>query len=346
MAEYWIRASDKIHGPFSSRELKGLIAKGKLRQSHEVSPDQTRWKPAGEVKGLTFPDSSPPAIPDAAEPTESVTPPDAETVDTESDRSKGTVSWKQRVSWLEVRHFLAANRISVAVALLLCLAALHYLVISPWLHFSKVLSAAEEGNVPAQMEVALLYETGTGTWQSYPDALKWYASAAENGDMNAMFLLYGAVASERSGDETRLVLTSTDGRGQRPEITKELMEKNPLLGLVTMLAEAHQDDDSDRPLPSDDVDKFNYAADPLASAFLTKQAGDGSAIAMMQLANVAHITEKSSTTTGAGAVEAGLLSFLIDASNANGFDQKSSAVRAFQALSDVANQLNSTEDQE
>lgn len=354
MADYWIRASGKIHGPFNSRELKELIAKGKLKTSHEVSPDQQRWKLAGEVNGLTFPVSMTSAIPVTVESATQA----SEAGDVESGQATVPVTRKQRLSWLEVRHFLAANRIPVAIALLLCLAAVHYLVISPWLYFSKVLSAAEEGNVPAQMEVALLYETGSGTWRSYPDALKWYATAAENGNMNAMFLIYGSVAAERTGSEEQIVLVLTGGRDLRREIAaKDLMEKNPLIGLVTMLAQAHQNGDADKPMTKDNADKFNrmsettecireFEADPLASAFLTKQAADGSAIAAMQLANVARINRVESETATTNTVNAELLSFLSDASNASGFLPDSAGPHAFKVLSDIAAQIGQTDGQE
>jgi TPR repeat protein len=236
------------------------------------------------------------------------------------------------------------RRIPVAAALLFCLAAIHYFVISPWLHFSKVLSAAEEGNVPAQMEVALLYETGSGTWQSYPDALKWYATAAENGDMNAMFLLYGAVAAERVGDEDRIVLVPKGGR-------------NELMGLLMMLGQAYQKGDADRPVSKGDLETFDrvsesaggirdYKADPLASAFLEKQAASGSEIAVMQLANVAGISEANSATAKTDAVDTELLSFLDNSASAAEFAQDASVIHVYEALRAVAVRLSTVEEQE
>lgn len=354
MADYWIKASGKVHGPFNSRELKKLIANGKLKESHELSPDRKIWKSAGKVGGLTFPDGKEAVTPtNPAAAGEQVAKQSLEVSDDDSASSTTSEETIGRSWWLSTQHFLGQNPIPVAVALLLCLAVVHYLVISPWLHFSKVLSAAEEGNVYAHMEVALLYETGAGTWQSYSDAIKWYAAAAEKGNMNAIFLLYGAVAAKRTGDEKQIVLTSISKTDQ----LKELMERNPLMGLVMTLSEAHQNGNADKPMAEVDFDTFDrgsetkggirdYKVDPLASAFLTRQAESGSAIAAMQIANVARIKGEDSETATPNTVNAELLVFLSDASNASGFSPDSAGPHAFKVLSDIAAQIDQTDGQE
>jgi TPR repeat protein len=51
--------------------------------------------------------------------------------------------------------------------------------------FRSTLKDAEEGNVPAQAAVAMLYANGRGVQQSYTDAAKWWIKAAEGGDLKA-----------------------------------------------------------------------------------------------------------------------------------------------------------------
>lgn len=44
---------------------------------------------------------------------------------------------------------------------------------------------AERGFVPAQVNIAWMYHTGTGVTQSYSEAVKWYRQAAQQNDMIA-----------------------------------------------------------------------------------------------------------------------------------------------------------------
>jgi len=46
-------------------------------------------------------------------------------------------------------------------------------------------NAAENGNIKAQFNLALLYENGEGIEQNLEKALYWYQKAAENGDAKA-----------------------------------------------------------------------------------------------------------------------------------------------------------------
>jgi hypothetical protein len=55
----------------------------------------------------------------------------------------------------------------------------------PALAFSNTLKAAEEGYVPAQNAVALMYANGKGTQQNYAEAAKWWVKAAEAGHLQA-----------------------------------------------------------------------------------------------------------------------------------------------------------------
>lgn len=57
----------------------------------------------------------------------------------------------------------------------------------PAMAFSNTLKAAEQGFVPAQNAVALMYANGKGTPQSYPEAAKWWVKAAEAGHLQAAF---------------------------------------------------------------------------------------------------------------------------------------------------------------
>jgi hypothetical protein len=51
--------------------------------------------------------------------------------------------------------------------------------------FHATLKAAEQGNVPAQTAVAMLYANGRGVQQNYAEAGKWWIKAAEGGDVKA-----------------------------------------------------------------------------------------------------------------------------------------------------------------
>jgi TPR repeat protein len=51
--------------------------------------------------------------------------------------------------------------------------------------FQQALQSAEEGSVPAQSAVAMMYANGKGVRQNYAEAGKWWAKAAEGGDLDA-----------------------------------------------------------------------------------------------------------------------------------------------------------------
>jgi hypothetical protein len=51
--------------------------------------------------------------------------------------------------------------------------------------FHSTLKAAEEGDIPAQAAVAMLYANGKGVQQNYAEAGKWWIKAAEGGDRKA-----------------------------------------------------------------------------------------------------------------------------------------------------------------
>lgn len=58
---------------------------------------------------------------------------------------------------------------------------------------------AERSNPNAQFNLGLLYDTGEGVQQSYPDAIRWYKLAATQGDAHAQFNLANMYANENSG---------------------------------------------------------------------------------------------------------------------------------------------------
>ena len=51
--------------------------------------------------------------------------------------------------------------------------------------FQSTLKAAEQGHVPAQSAVAMMYATGKGVQQNYAEAGRWWIKAAEGGDLVA-----------------------------------------------------------------------------------------------------------------------------------------------------------------
>lgn len=65
--QWCIKTSDGFAGPISSRQLKELAASGKLVPDALVSPDQTRWCKASQVRGLVFVSASPMAANASAE---------------------------------------------------------------------------------------------------------------------------------------------------------------------------------------------------------------------------------------------------------------------------------------
>ena len=55
---------------------------------------------------------------------------------------------------------------------------------------STTLKAAEQGTVPAQSAVAMMYANGKGVQQNYAEAGKWWIKAAEGGDLVAARLAW------------------------------------------------------------------------------------------------------------------------------------------------------------
>jgi TPR repeat protein len=51
--------------------------------------------------------------------------------------------------------------------------------------FQSTLKAAEQGYVPAQAAVGMMYADGKGTQQNYPEAARWWNKAAEGGHVLA-----------------------------------------------------------------------------------------------------------------------------------------------------------------
>ena len=56
---------------------------------------------------------------------------------------------------------------------------------NPALAFKNTLEAAEQGYVPAENAVALMYANGKGVEQNYAEAAKWWVKAAEAGHLQA-----------------------------------------------------------------------------------------------------------------------------------------------------------------
>ncbi|MDB0048246.1 sel1 repeat family protein [Burkholderiaceae bacterium] len=55
--------------------------------------------------------------------------------------------------------------------------------------FKEFAASAEQGNVDAQFNLALMYKNGQGVPQDYKQAVKWYTKAAEQGNANAQYSL-------------------------------------------------------------------------------------------------------------------------------------------------------------
>jgi hypothetical protein len=51
--------------------------------------------------------------------------------------------------------------------------------------FRYTLQAAEQGYVPAEAAVAMMYANGKGVQQNYAEASKWWIKASEGGDLLA-----------------------------------------------------------------------------------------------------------------------------------------------------------------
>src|SRR5262249_12269843 len=57
----------------------------------------------------------------------------------------------------------------------------------PALAFKYTLQAAEQGYIPAEAAVGMMYANGKGVEQNYPEAAKWWLRAAEGGHVLAAF---------------------------------------------------------------------------------------------------------------------------------------------------------------
>lgn len=53
----------------------------------------------------------------------------------------------------------------------------------------NLVKQARQGSAPAQYNLAKAYETGSGTRQSYSEAVRWYKAAANQGFARAQFSL-------------------------------------------------------------------------------------------------------------------------------------------------------------
>lgn len=137
-----------------------------------------------------------------------------------------------------------------------------YFIGVPYLMFQWTLKKAEKGDVAAQVELGLRYEKGDGTWQDFTQAIRWYASAADKGDLNAMFLIHGALMPQNEPSGSRINVAERNVREKR-QVLAELMTKR---------------------WPMEDHIKQNIRIDPLAKAFLTSHAERGSSIALVHLA--------------------------------------------------------------
>ena len=139
-----------------------------------------------------------------------------------------------------------------------------YFVGIPHLKFRWALKKAKQGDVAAQMDVALRYEAFGGTWRNFEEAIYWYAEAAGNGDLHAMFLIHGAMAPKK--ELTSNYITIHDGYG-----------KEALAVFALSLGK-----DKATKVPKFFTDA--YQPDPLGQSVLQDYADRSSAIALVQLA--------------------------------------------------------------
>ena len=54
-ARYWVRLRGRVTGPFDLPALQRQLKQGQISRFHQVSADQTTWKPATDVEGLYGP---------------------------------------------------------------------------------------------------------------------------------------------------------------------------------------------------------------------------------------------------------------------------------------------------
>ncbi|MDA9777438.1 GYF domain-containing protein [Rubripirellula sp.] len=55
--KYHVRFKGRVLGPFDEQKIKGLIKRGQVTRTHEISPDGISWQPAAEYQDL-FPASN------------------------------------------------------------------------------------------------------------------------------------------------------------------------------------------------------------------------------------------------------------------------------------------------
>ena len=70
----------------------------------------------------------------------------------------------------------------------------------PALAFKYTLQSAEQGYVPAEAAVGMMYANGKGVQQNYPEAARWWIAAAEGGHVLAagnVSMLYRGAAGVR-----------------------------------------------------------------------------------------------------------------------------------------------------
>lgn len=135
----------------------------------------------------------------------------------------------------------------------------------PFLMFRWALKKAEKGDVAAQMEVALHYETGDGPWRSYPDAVHWYVRASSQGHHGAMHLLFGGLQFKRSGNPARV------------NVAQEMAALTDAQAFAIVL--------NRRPIA--DVQKW-VEFDPIARRILEDLADRGSSLARLRVARVLY----------------------------------------------------------
>jgi len=88
--------------------------------------------------------------------------------------------------------------------------------------------SAELGNIEAQYNLGLIYETGEGIQPDYVKAIKWYRKSAEQGNSNAQFslammYLYGRNVSQDNVEAMKWLIRASDqGHSYAQQKLKEL----------------------------------------------------------------------------------------------------------------------------
>jgi hypothetical protein len=87
MAEWFVRSGDAERGPFSTAKIKELAASGKLAPDMLVRKDDSKWLPAGKVKGLFEASTA-----TEAEPTEASAPAVGATIKNVAEKAGGALA--------------------------------------------------------------------------------------------------------------------------------------------------------------------------------------------------------------------------------------------------------------